>query len=217
MQRSSECEIRAQMETNFFGAIKVLKGTIPYFRTKRRGTIITMSSISGLTVTSASGILYSASKFAMEAISEGLTLQLKPFGVRTIIVEPGLFRTNWLSGSYVTPSTGLGEGYRGSEVEKMLEAYPKVDGRQEGDPVKAARRILEVLEVRGMGKGEGVAMCLRVPLGKDALEKGREKVESLRRDYEAMEGIALSTSFSSPSQLDRGLVAPTASKTQDHS
>lgn len=187
------------METNFFGAIKVLKGTIPHFRSQRHGTIVTVSSISGLTVTSASGILYSASKFAMEAISEGLTLQLQAFGIRTIVVEPGLFRTNWLSGSYATPAAGLSEGYRGSDVEKMLEGYPKMDGRQEGDPVKAARRILEVVEGRGMGKGEEVWRCLRVPLGRDALEKGREKVERLGKEFEVMKEIALSTSVDSAS------------------
>lgn len=99
----SEEEIRLQMDTNFFGTLNVIQGAIPHFRRKRHGMIVTMSSISGLTVTSPSGLMYSASKAALEAVCEGLAMQLAPFGVKMLIVEPGLFRTNWLQGSYTTP------------------------------------------------------------------------------------------------------------------
>jgi NAD(P)-dependent dehydrogenase (short-subunit alcohol dehydrogenase family) len=181
------------METNFFGTLKVIKGAIPYFRTYRKGTIVIMSSISGLTVTSASGIMYSTSKFALEAISEGLALQLASFNVRILIIEPGLFRTNWLDGSYVTPAAGLTKDYEIGPVGQMLKNYPTLHGLQDGDPQKAAKRVLEVLTRTGMGAAEAVGKCLRLPLGNDAMDKAREKVSSLVHNLDAVENIARST------------------------
>jgi NAD(P)-dependent dehydrogenase (short-subunit alcohol dehydrogenase family) len=195
LEDASEREIRDQMETNFFGAVKVVKGAIPTFRRKRRGTIVTMSSVSGMTVSSASGIMYSTSKFALEAISEGLAAQLKDFGIRVLIVEPGLFRTNWLAGSYVTPAAGLTSDYDGGPVDDMLKKYPTLHGAQEGDPQKAGLRIVEVVTGTGMGSGDDIAGCLRLPLGADAVEKARDKVASLTRDIDLTENIAKSTAF----------------------
>lgn len=181
------------METNFFGSIKVIKGAIPYFRANRKGIIVNMSSISGLTVTSASGIMYSTSKFALEAISEGLTLQLSPFGVKVLIIEPGLFRTNWLEGSYVTPVARLTKDYEDGPVGEMLRKYPTLHGAQEGDPQKAAKRILQVITREGMGADEAIGTCLRIPLGNDAMEKARDKVSTLTKNLDAVEDLARST------------------------
>jgi NAD(P)-dependent dehydrogenase (short-subunit alcohol dehydrogenase family) len=161
------------METNFFGTIKVIKGVIPHFRQKKRGTIVTMSSISGLTLSMASGIMYSASKFALEAVAEGLALQLKPFGVRSLIIEPGLFRTNWLAGSYATPTKGLGADYVDGPVDDALTKYPTVHGTQDGDPDKAANAIIEVVTATGSGADEDIQSCLRLPLGGDAIDRAR--------------------------------------------
>lgn len=152
-----------------------------------------MSSISGLTVTSASGIMYSTSKFAVEAISEGLALQLAPFNVRVLIIEPGLFRTNWLDGSYVTPAAELTQDYEDGPVGQMLEKYPTMHGLQEGDPQKAAKRILEVVTRTGMAAGEDIGTCLRIPLGNDAMDKARDKVSTLARNLDAVENLARST------------------------
>jgi NAD(P)-dependent dehydrogenase (short-subunit alcohol dehydrogenase family) len=183
------------METNFFGTLKIIKAAIPHFRSSRRGTIVNMSSISGLTVTSASGIMYSASKFALEAISEGLVLQLASFNVRVLIVEPGLFRTNWLDGSYVTPAAGLTKDYENGPVDQVLKKYPTMHGSQEGDPQKAAKRILEVITGTGTetGAGETIDACLRLPLGNDAMDKAREKVSTLVQNLDAVEHMARST------------------------
>ena len=191
----SEQEIRDQMETNFFGTVKVIKGAIPHFRRKRRGTILIMSSISGLTPTMASGIMYSASKFALEAIGEGLALQLKPFGIRTLIVEPGLFRTDWLTNSYVTPASGLGEDYVGGPVDDALTKYPTVHGTQEGDPEKAAKVIVEVVTGTGCGADEKVKNCLRFPLGADAMNRARLYLDTLTKELDAVQDIARSTAF----------------------
>lgn len=149
-----------------------------------------MSSISGLTVTSASGTMYAASKFALEAVSEGLHAQLKHFGVRVIIIEPGLFRTNWLAGSYVTPAKGLEKDYIGTPVSDALTQYPTIHGMQEGDPSKAAKAIVEMATGTGIGARDGMKASLRLPLGGDAMDKARDYVKKLSAELDAVEGVA---------------------------
>ncbi|KAF2093260.1 dehydrogenase with different specificitie [Rhizodiscina lignyota] len=195
LEDMSEEEIRAQFETNFFGTIKVTKGVIPHFRQKRRGAIVMMSSISGLTLSMASGIMYSASKFALEALGEGLALQLKPFGIRLLIVEPGLFRTNWLVSSYATPAKGLGDDYVGGPVDSALSHYPTIHGTQEGDPAKAAKVIIDVATGTGSGAAEDIKGCLRLPLGGDAMDKAREYVDKFTKDLDIIDKVARSTAF----------------------
>lgn len=185
--------MRHQMDVNFHGTLSVTKAALPHFRARRGGTVIFMSSISGFTVTSASGLMYAASKFALEGAAEGLALQVAPFGVRVVIVEPGLFRTNWLKGSYVTPAAGLGRDYVGGPVDEALNVYPTMHEAQEGDPGKAGERVVDVVCGTGMAEGEEVGGCLRVWLGVDALEKARRKVEVLTRELDVMERIARST------------------------
>ena len=153
--------------------------------------IVAMSSISGFTVTSPSGLMYSATKFALEAVIEGLALQLSPFSIRTYIVEPGLFRTNWLSKSYATPAAGLTDDYEGGPVGNALKSYPTIDGAQEGDPSKAAKIILDVI-ASGIGSADH---CLRLPLGNDGIDKAWEKVDRLTENFRAVEKLSRQTSF----------------------
>src|SRR6266851_1076190 len=85
-------EIKRVFETNFFGAVKTTRAVLPAMRAQRSGTIIMVSSISGLRTFPFMAV-YSASKFALEAISNGFRYELKPFGIRVVLVEPGNFNT----------------------------------------------------------------------------------------------------------------------------
>jgi NAD(P)-dependent dehydrogenase (short-subunit alcohol dehydrogenase family) len=87
-----ENDIRHVFETNFFGAVRVTRAVLPAMRAQRSGTIVMVSSISGLRTFPFMAV-YSASKFALEAISNGLRYELRPFGIRVALVEPGNFRT----------------------------------------------------------------------------------------------------------------------------
>ena len=142
-----------------------------------------------------SGIMYLASKFALEAISEGLQLQLRPFSIRLLILEPGLFRTNWLVGSFEIPERGLSEGYVGTTIDEGLTMYATMHGSQDGDPKKAAKIVIDVITGVGFGSDEKVRSCLRLPLGIDAMEKAREYVKTLTEELDSIEVIARSTSF----------------------
>jgi len=102
-------EIRSVFETNLLGAVRTTRAVLPAMRARRSGTIIMMSSISGLRTFPFVSV-YSASKFALEAISNGLRYELMPFGIRVVLIEPGNFRTRAGSNMHfpkrITPGSG---------------------------------------------------------------------------------------------------------------
>ena len=96
----SDDEVRAQFETNVFGPVRVIRAVLPAMRERRAGVIVNVSSIAGL-VARPFGGMYSASKFALEAITESLYHELRPFGIRVALIEPGQFETDLLSNALV--------------------------------------------------------------------------------------------------------------------
>ena len=139
--------------------------------------------------------MYSASKFAMEGLTEGLAMQLEPFGVRVLLVEPSFFRTNWLVGGYVTPAKEMTKDYVSGPIDKFLQAYPKRHGQQPGDPVRAAKIIIDIATEVGIGADEEVKKCTRIPLGNDAVDFGRAYFKKLQHDFDTMESVARSADF----------------------
>jgi NAD(P)-dependent dehydrogenase (short-subunit alcohol dehydrogenase family) len=131
-------EFRAQIETNLFGTIIVTKAAIPLFRERRAGRFIQISSIGGRVGAMGRGP-YCAVKFGVEGFSEVLAGELAPFGVHVTIVEPGGFRTDF-AGS----STRIAEGNTAyaETVGKTAAMQRAYDGRQPGDPAKAAQAIM---------------------------------------------------------------------------
>jgi hypothetical protein len=125
-------------------------------------------------------------------MSESLAGELQPFGIRVLIAEPGIFRTNFLS-AFITPEAGMTEDYAGTPIEEMLHAFRANNGNQQGDPVKAAARILEV--VSGTGMGIGKENLLRLPLGPDCYDRFQAKCDSLQENLLQMKEIAYSTNI----------------------
>jgi NAD(P)-dependent dehydrogenase (short-subunit alcohol dehydrogenase family) len=140
--------------------------------------------------------MYSASKFAVEAIAEGLAMQLAPFNIRVLLVEPGFFRTNWLQGSYATPQKKMTKAYTDGPVDAFLKKYPTLHGKQPGDPEKAAKIIVDVVTGVGVGADEEVKKCLRLPLGNDAMQFGRDYIQKLTHNFDVMEPLARNAVFS---------------------
>ena len=93
-------QIRSQFEVNVFGAVSVIQAALPYMRKRRAGHIVNITSMGGLTAFPGVGI-YNGSKFALEGISEALAKEVKPLGIKVIIVAPGSFRTDWAGRSMV--------------------------------------------------------------------------------------------------------------------
>ncbi|GKZ23503.1 hypothetical protein AbraIFM66951_008539 [Aspergillus brasiliensis] len=190
----SESEIESQFNTNVYGPIRVLKGVLPFMRKRRTGTVVNISSSAG--VDGAPGCaVYAGSKFALEGMSESLSKELQPFGIRVLLVEPGYFRTNFFS-AFVEPAAGLNADYVGTPVEAALNLIKAKHGKQEGDPDKAARRILEVVTGTGMAEGrEDLKGYLRVPLGPDCWKRFSGKIDGVKQNLEIMKEIAHSTNF----------------------
>jgi NAD(P)-dependent dehydrogenase (short-subunit alcohol dehydrogenase family) len=183
LEETPDAELRALMNTNFFGAMAVTRAALPVLRAQRSGAIVNISSLGGQL--SFSGFsAYSASKFALEGASEALAQEVAPFGVKVLIVEPGQFRTQ-LAGS-------------GMRHMPVIEAYQPVVGAtrefahtmhntQAGDPRKAAVAIERALNAEHTP--------LRLQLGDDAVDAVRAHAESLLEDMQAWEAVSRSTNF----------------------
>lgn len=178
-------EIRQQMETNFFGAVAVTKAVLPIMREQGSGHIVQISSQAGFRAAAGFGV-YNASKFALEGFSEALAQEVAPIGIEMTIVEPGPFRTQFLAGSMKMPQNRL-DIYQKGPVAQMYQYQQKMDGHQEGDPVKAAKAIVDYVQ---SGKEN-----LRLPLGKITIQGMRAKLASVEKDIAANESIAISTIF----------------------
>lgn len=178
-------EIRQQMETNYFGAVAVTKTILPIMRQQGSGNIVQISSQSGFRATAGFGV-YNASKFALEGFGEALAQEVAPFGIKVTIVEPGPFRTQFLATSLKMPQNQM-EIYQKGPVGQMYQYQQRMNGNQEGNPVKAAKAIVDYVH---SGKGN-----LRLPLGKIAIQSMRAKLASVENDIAANEAIAVSTIF----------------------
>ena len=137
---------------------------------------------------------YSASKFAIEAVHESLSHELKTFGIKVLIVEPGVFRTPFVS-RIITPSQyessgGFSEAYSGTAVEQWVTGSRNITtfpDSAKGDPDKAARAILKAVD--------GGHDYLRLPLGGDCVGALETKIGELKRDLDATKAVALSMDF----------------------
>lgn len=176
-------DLRLMMETMFFGAVALTQAVLPHMRERGSGTIVQMSSQGGH-MSFAGGGAYSAAKFALEGLSEALADEVKPHGIRTLIVEPGAFRTDMM-GARFRRSREL-EAYAAT-VGQARAYLERARGTQPGDPRKAARAILTALDAPDPP--------LRLALGADAVDAIRAKHERLRADLEKWEALSRETGF----------------------
>jgi NAD(P)-dependent dehydrogenase (short-subunit alcohol dehydrogenase family) len=174
-------ELRAIMETNFFGAMAVTHAALPVLRAQRSGAIVNISSMGGQLSHAGFGA-YSASKFALEGASEALAQELAAFGVKVMIVEPGAFRTS-LKGAALRRMPIM-DAYRDALAPTRNDAIDS-HATVSGDPLKAAAAIELALEARNTP--------LRLQLGADAIAAVRAHAESLLLELETWEPIGADT------------------------
>jgi NAD(P)-dependent dehydrogenase (short-subunit alcohol dehydrogenase family) len=178
-------DFRAQIETNLFGVIIMTKAVLPYFRERRGGHIIQVTSIAGR-LGPAGRAPYAAAKFGVEGFSESLSKEIGPLGVKVTIVEPGGFRTDF-AGSSTELRPGRPE--YDSTVGATVRFQRDYNGKQPGDPAKAAAALLHIVSLP--------EPPLRLLLGSDcysAAEKSAlDKLESDRQ----WKNLSVSTDYSS--------------------
>jgi NAD(P)-dependent dehydrogenase (short-subunit alcohol dehydrogenase family) len=168
-------DFRAQVETNLFGPVNVARAVLPVMRAQRSGLVVTISSTAGV-VGQEFCTAYAASKFAVEGWIESLAPEVAPFGIRTMLVEPGFFRTDLLtpeSTSYAEPSI---DDYA-ERTKQTVKAWNGMNGLQGGDPVKLAAGL-----VRLAGQDEPP---LRWAAGGDAVATVEQKANTLLAQAEA--------------------------------
>ncbi|MFC8044288.1 SDR family NAD(P)-dependent oxidoreductase [Nocardia sp. NPDC057353] len=178
-------DARQMFDIQLFGAWNVLRATLPHLRARRRGHIVNISSVLGLTTVPGWG-LYSAGKFALEGLTEALAGEVAEHGIRVTLVEPGYFRTDFLTTDSLALPTATADGYE--SIRDMTQQHLAMPGTQLGDPVRGAAAIIALVE-----RGDGP---LRQLLGSDALAYAAAKVEALQADIEASWELALSTDHS---------------------
>ncbi|KAI1385599.1 NAD(P)-binding protein [Hypoxylon trugodes] len=193
VEQVTEQEAHIQLQTNFFGPLFTIQAALPLMRQRRSGTIVNLSSIAAQDPTPASG-LYASSKGALEALSSSLAIELAPFNISVLIIEPGAFRTNFLA-ALTPPSAPLPDGYEGTIAQTATRAYIEKDGKQVGDPQKGVDRIYEAITGESGPAGHLKGKVLRLVIGRDALERIRKTNGKFMQDLAAGEEATLSTDY----------------------
>jgi NAD(P)-dependent dehydrogenase (short-subunit alcohol dehydrogenase family) len=135
---------RSQIETTLFGPVDLTRAALPQMRAQRSGLVVTVSSTAGIVAEGEFLTAYAASKAGVEGFMEGLAPEVAPFGIRTMLVEPGFFRTELLtprSTQFAEPSI---EDYA-ERTQATVDAWRSMDGKQGGDPAKLAEALVEVI------------------------------------------------------------------------
>jgi NAD(P)-dependent dehydrogenase (short-subunit alcohol dehydrogenase family) len=175
-------DFRAQIETNLFGPVNLTRAVLPVMRAQRRGLIVTISStggISGQAFCSA----YSAAKFGVEGWIESLTPEVAPFGIRTMLVEPGFFRTELLTDdSTKWPKPSIND--YAEKTRQTVTAWKGMSGLQGGDPAKLANGLIQL--------ASQAEPPLRWPAGADAIETFEKKARELHAQANAYRALSSS-------------------------
>lgn len=177
---SSE-EIRRNFDVNVFGVMNVIRGVMPVYRRQQSGYFLNIASISGSS-TAPGQAVYSATKAAVIMLSEATDAEGRDFGVRSTAVCPGGFRTAFLGGSARFPEQPL-EAYR--SVRAYEQQYRNLNGRQGGDPEKAADVFIQL--------AESPNPPVRIYLGADGVAAAERKLRQVATDLDAWRELGLST------------------------
>ncbi len=184
VEESEEAEVRKMFEVNVFGTGRMIWAVLPEMRKQRSGCIVNLSSLAGLRGAPALGY-YNATKFAVEGLSAALRLEVEPLGIRVMVVEPSGFRTDW-AGRSANESKHQIDDYKAT-AGKVRAAVRASSGNQPGDPVRAAKAIIEAV-----ASGNPPHHLL---LGNDAFEGAMARLEHLRQDFAAGEAVARAADF----------------------
>jgi NAD(P)-dependent dehydrogenase (short-subunit alcohol dehydrogenase family) len=184
IEELTDAELRQQLDVNLLGVINVTRAALPHMRRQRSGHFVQMSSLNGVEGLVGGGY-YTASKFAVEGLSETLADEVAHLGIKVTIVEPGPHRTRFANAKSAKWSEPM-EDYEDS-VGMARKTIRDMDGNQPGDPVRAAEAIIEVVEAD--------QPPLRLPLGQMALDNIRAKLNGQLDELEEWSELSATSDF----------------------
>jgi len=185
VESASEDEVKQVFAVNFFGPLALIKAALPYLRAQNSGHIVNISSVQAIAATPGAG-LYAATKAALDAISYSLAQEVAPFGIWVSLVQPGAFRTAFLSDNSVRRTVRNIDDYAatsGRAVDGLLTR----SGQQLGDPRRGAKAIIEAVDAD--------EPPLNLLLGSDALTRTKTRLDRFDEDIRRWESLTLSTDF----------------------
>jgi NAD(P)-dependent dehydrogenase (short-subunit alcohol dehydrogenase family) len=179
VEEGDDAQVRALFDTNFFGAVDMVKAVLPGMRAQGGGHIINVSSMTGI-VTNPPNTYYSATKHALEALTEGLAKEVGPLGIKVCAIEPGAFQTD-----YITRSIQVADSLDGyEELTERKEVIQAFGEHLPGDPDKLAQAVLDLVAMDDPP--------LRLLLGSDVLNAYRDKRKAWDADVEAWKHVTKS-------------------------
>ncbi len=184
IEEGEEHEIRAQFDANVFGLFALTRAVLPGMRARRRGHVISVTSVAGFVGFPGSGY-YAASKHAVEGWSDALAAEAGPLGIRVTCVAPGPFRTDWAGRSLRQTPNRIAD-YAGT-VGARLAATSGASGTQAGDPRRAAEAMIAL--------AESEAPPRHLVLGAVGMEAVTRKLRDSLAEIEAGRATALATDF----------------------
>ena len=182
-EETTDDELRELFDLHVLGPAALTRAVLPAMRERRSGAIVQMSSMGGQ-MSFAGFSAYSGTKFALEGMSEGLADEVREFGIKVLIVEPGAFRTSLFDASRAGASADSGVYAKVSETRGFVSGG---DGTQAGDPAKAAALIRAALDAE--------ETPLRLPLGDDAVTAVLDHLDAIRNDMATWEKTTRATAF----------------------
>jgi len=178
-------EVRNQIETLLFGPMNVTRAVLPVMRKHRSGLVLTISSTAGI-----AGQMfctaYAAAKFGVEGWMESLTPEIAPFGIRTMLVEPGFFRTELLTNDSTTYAQPSIDDYA-EKTKEIVAAWKSMDGKQGGDPAKLADALVKLAALKEPPS--------RFAAGADALQTFEAKANALLTQAQAHRDLSTSLMY----------------------
>jgi NAD(P)-dependent dehydrogenase (short-subunit alcohol dehydrogenase family) len=184
LEEGEDAEVRKLFDTNYFGVVDLLKAVLPGMRARKRGHVINMSSMTGL-VTNPPNIYYSCTKYALEALTEGLAKEVAPFGIRVTAIEPGAFRTDWATRSMQESATPMAEYAETVGARKQL--IKQIGDKLPGDPRRIADAVLRISDLENPP--------LHLLLGRDVLAAFRQKLADWQATIDAWESVTRDVNF----------------------
>lgn len=185
VEEVSEEQVRRSFEVNFFGPWRVTRAFLPHLRERRSGHVVMISAAAAIANYPGFGA-YGAAKRALEGLAESLAQEVRPFGVRVTVVQPGPFRTGFARRSVAVPVPPV-PGYEAT-VGKFRQLLERMDGRQPGDPARAAQAILQAVRHPNPP--------FRLVLGRYAVGKVRKALADAGKELADWETVAAGTDFS---------------------